>query len=1055
MRLLLISVFFHLLQVSWGQKSEIFKGNTPGVVLVKREQGPTNARGISWPQQVQKARRVSKERPTQRGISSSLDNWYRVELKEGVHPSAFVRAMRTYPGIEKAELLPDYQLLNAYPNDPEADSVGGAQHYLKVIQAHEAWTVTTGDPAIRIGIVDTGIDLPHEDIQANLWVNATELTDGLDNDGNGYTDDRIGYDFADQDADAQADGNPHGTRVGGIAGATPNNLTGMAGVGYYSSLVPLKGYTSSGLQGTGLYEAIQYAADKGIEVLNLSWGTPNGYSEFYQDVIAYAVNERDVVVVAAAGNTPDDLDFYPASFNHVLSVGATQMDDQKWANSTFSHHIDLMAPGVGIFSTKNGNSYGTDNGSSYAAPQVAGAAALVRHQFPAYNAKQVMEQLRVTTEDIYAIGTNNTYRNMLGKGRLNVKRAVSLANAQSLRLENMVWKNDRQETYAFPGDTLQINFDWINYLAPSNHWTVELVTDDPYRSLTLQWDLGAMSTLESQPENLSIVIDESTPPDTELVLRFDMSDGPLKDFQHVTLRTMPDYFPLANHRLSLGISGNGDLARAGTNYQHNEHGYYHGNFVVPYMGLLVGNPDRMYNNAPENFSVPLRTSDFKTLRPIKTTRHPLAQTAVQSFFTTQDDQLHLEQFFFTHDSAHFLIQSYHINYTGTDTLRDMHVGLFIDFDLDTYYTNRVSWDTEQQALTFQSQEGGTWTQMAVVGESNYHALGMNGLDGNTQHISAQWSETDKINLITSAPIESNGTLGDGNDVAGLVSMRAGDIPPKGYRTVQFFIAFGSTADEVNANMEAARAYWKMIEQQPVIMERKLVCKGLVTYVPVTPADKYLYFADPLGTQPLGSGPQLNLDIAADTTFYLRLVQDGITSNLLQVAFDVSEIPLDWSSETDTLFMDGTPVTWNSSINPVAGNTYTWKLGATETVAHQVEWTIDTPGRYEVFLTVQNAQGCTQTFTRSLEVIKIEPLGVESGVDLVLYPNPSLGVCHIWTDGNLLNAKLQDANGKQQSLKLKKLSSNKWELNLDSVEPGLYFLKMMVGSRAISRKLIVR
>src|SRR5690606_18827825 len=110
----------------------------------------------------------------------------------------------------------------------------------------------------------------------------------------------------------------------------------------------------------------------GAKVINLSWGSAWGYSKFAQDVINYAVLDKDVVVIAAAGNTPDHIDFYPASFDNVLSVTASDGSDNFATWATYSYHVDLMAPGQSIFSTKLEGSYGSSgNGTSFAAPMVA------------------------------------------------------------------------------------------------------------------------------------------------------------------------------------------------------------------------------------------------------------------------------------------------------------------------------------------------------------------------------------------------------------------------------------------------------------------------------------------------------------------------------------------------------------------------------------------------------------------------------------------------------------------------------------------------------------
>ena len=143
--------------------------------------------------------------------------------------------------------------------------------------------------------------------------------------------------------------------VAGVSSAKTNNSLGLAGVGFNSKFMPIKIFTSSDGFSANEYEAMIYAADKGCKVLNLSWGAAGAFCQFGQDVINYVALDKDVVIVAAAGNTPDNLDFYPASYENVLSVGATDNLDQKWSFATYSVHIDVTAPGQNVFTAKAGN----------------------------------------------------------------------------------------------------------------------------------------------------------------------------------------------------------------------------------------------------------------------------------------------------------------------------------------------------------------------------------------------------------------------------------------------------------------------------------------------------------------------------------------------------------------------------------------------------------------------------------------------------------------------------------------------------------------------------
>jgi len=259
------------------------------------------------------------------------------------------------------------------PNDPLADSTNTAGLYhLKSIRAYKAWDVTKGDTAVLIGITDTGFRLSHEDLDGQWQHNYQDPPDGVDNDNDGFVDNFRGWDFADNDNDPASDSflQPrHGVHTSGAAAARPGNGRGLAGVGFNCRFLPLKIYPSTAAGSFAGYEAIVYAADHGCKIINMSWGAAGGHSQFEQDVITYAAVNRDVVMVAAAGNTNAELEFYPASYDHVLSVGATVASDVKAGFATYSRRLDLVAPGSDVVTVwgDTDSDYIPASGSSFSA----------------------------------------------------------------------------------------------------------------------------------------------------------------------------------------------------------------------------------------------------------------------------------------------------------------------------------------------------------------------------------------------------------------------------------------------------------------------------------------------------------------------------------------------------------------------------------------------------------------------------------------------------------------------------------------------------------------
>jgi len=320
------------------------------------------------------------------------------------------------------------QLINFAFGTPDAD-----------IDAREAWDVTTGGSTV-VGILDTGVDMSHPDLAANVWRNPGEncagcRNDGIDNDGNGYVDDWRGWDFANDDNDP-TDDHGHGTHVAGTIGAVGGNGLGVAGVNWSAQLMPLKFIGADGNGTTAdAIDAITYAAENGAAVTNNSYVSPD-FSQAFADAVAFA-GERGSLLVAAAGNSSssnDQTPQYPASFTspNVISVAATNNRDQR---SFFSNYgagsVDLGAPGESIYSTWVGGGFQFQSGTSMASPHVAGAAALAESALPGSSPAAIKALLLDTVDPNASLAGRTT-----SGGRLNVNAAVRCGDSGQAWIES-------------------------------------------------------------------------------------------------------------------------------------------------------------------------------------------------------------------------------------------------------------------------------------------------------------------------------------------------------------------------------------------------------------------------------------------------------------------------------------------------------------------------------------------------------------------------------------------------------------------------------------------
>ncbi|MCV9385226.1 S8 family serine peptidase [Reichenbachiella ulvae] len=407
-----------------------------------------------------------------------LHLWYELEFDPDLDPNDIVKQ---YQGISDLEIIkPVYKKVNLDGNSEpvvikkdnlreldtqstSADSiifddplVADQWHYQNYgnvglegfdIDLFNAWQSQTGSSDIIVSVVDAGIDVYHEDLEANIWKNQAEINgeEGVDDDGNGYVDDYFGYNF-NSDLGTIYSGS-HGTHVAGTVGAVSNNGLGVAGVaggdgsGNGVKLMSCQVFTETGSGGANFAEAIVYGADNGAVISQNSWGY--NQIEYYEpevyDAIKYFVAEagnyegspmKGGVLFFAAGNTGAESRRYPGLFEEVICVSATGPTGFPSPYTTYGDWVDIAAPGGdmtnfgeegGVLSTLPDNNYGYIEGTSMACPHVSGVAALIISKFGGED---------FTADDLKRIIINSTDRlifihdNKYGRGYLNADKAL-------------------------------------------------------------------------------------------------------------------------------------------------------------------------------------------------------------------------------------------------------------------------------------------------------------------------------------------------------------------------------------------------------------------------------------------------------------------------------------------------------------------------------------------------------------------------------------------------------------------------------------------------------
>jgi len=439
-----------------------------------------------------------------------LSRFYTVRFPSDFGPVPLIEAFERCIEIEYSEWIPiDRQFYT--PNDPRLDN----QWHLEKCDFETAWDISHGNREIVIGIVDSGLDMEdedgfaeiHEDIEANLWVNPGEDLNGNgivdwdewndeDDDENGFVDDFYGWDMTRRDNwphDVWAfdrEGG-HGTHVGGTASQVTDNEIGCAGAGFNCSLMYTACYSNreAGFIQNG-YAGIEYCVNNGAQIVNCSWGSYVPYNNSNRAVFRYA-DEHDVAVFAGCGNGDEDGNpvddqrenrnhFYPAAFDEVIGVSASNNRDGFAAWATYGDFVDLVAPGEGILQSFPHNAYRASNGTSFSSPLTAGLAALYLSEVPDLTPDELLEAMQLYSTDISEQNQDwNGIRYRINAGYLigSTRPKLDMVNWSLREIEG---NGDR---WPEPGETFAVDFtlenmetysdaEGVNYLFETDDETI-------------------------------------------------------------------------------------------------------------------------------------------------------------------------------------------------------------------------------------------------------------------------------------------------------------------------------------------------------------------------------------------------------------------------------------------------------------------------------------------------------------------------------------------------------------------------------------------------------
>jgi subtilisin family serine protease len=448
--------------------------------------------------------RLRKARPD----LPDLSRIYLVELPEEVDVRRAALLFGRSPLVEYAEALPVYDLA-ATPDDPEFHR----QRFLSRIMAEAAWDVHKGEDGAEVvaGMAESGVDWRHKDLAENIYQNLGEDLDGdghvierlgyswifdpgdvngIDDDGNGYPDDFVGWNFCNDDGGEDNDPNDpsgHGTYTAGLVAARTNNATGIASISWNVKILPTSFTSSRGRCTNAVFKSFVYLADNGADIIYTGMlGSGTGSRGRLMREVAEYVRGLGVVMFAPVGGMSISSPVFPSALPGFVSVAGLSGAGRLTATSNFGISVDIAAPGTNLLSTSPSGEYETRSGSGNcpATAVVAGVFALVKSLHPDWSNERLIQQVLMTADSIDDL--NPGFEGQLGHGRVNAFRALTeeLTPPPELRLEvqDVRFADDTGDGTVEDGERTQVSLTLRNYshMPGSQALTLTLSADSPF-----------------------------------------------------------------------------------------------------------------------------------------------------------------------------------------------------------------------------------------------------------------------------------------------------------------------------------------------------------------------------------------------------------------------------------------------------------------------------------------------------------------------------------------------------------------------------------------------
>ncbi len=758
--------------------------------------------------------------PNDNSTEKMINQIYRLKISSPFDPIYVSSKLAKHSEVEWAEPLYLREIVYT-PNDPSLPS----QYGLAKVQAEAAWDISKGNSNIIVAIVDSGVDWNHEDLAANIWNNSDETLDGEDTDENGFIDDIRGWDFGGLDGigdnDPVEDSPTHGTHVAGIASAVTDNSIGIAGLGYNLTIMPVK--TSRHDLGDNLiaygYEGIIYAADNGASVINCSWGG-FGYSNAEQEAVNYAISKGSVLVCAAGNDGLNDV-IFPAAYDGVLSVGNTDENDIKSLGSNYGKDLDVCAPGSGIYSTwqSSATPYRYLSGTSMSSPLVAGLAGLVIDQFLNYTPLQIIEQIRVTAENIDYLNPGKEF--LLGSGRINAYKALSDSDVKSVRIISSEFvETKNSDGIIEAGEDVEINIRFMNFLKPLTSFGAVLSSESSDVTITQsQFTTSAKGALE-EFDNLSnkfkFTVNENSSNDREVLFKLTYSDDNYSDFELISVLINPTYRTQSGNNISFTITSKGTLAF--NDYPSNINGdgftFMKGRNLLFEAGLMYGISESNMISSVRDANPDFQSADFTPLSFVQIINPGvIADQEGISVFNDNNagtGKLNIETELRTYSFSdvgndNYIVLKYIFKNQSGEDYSNFYAGIYFDWDIDDegYSENITKFDSQNNfGYAYHTDIDKPFIGMAQLtyGNTGYYGIANDGLDGGIG-VYEGFSDANKWLTLTNGLSK---TEAGPNDISSVISAGPFNIKADSTLVVAFSLSAGIDLNSIQNSVANSR-----------------------------------------------------------------------------------------------------------------------------------------------------------------------------------------------------------------------------------------------------------